>query len=294
MDELRQRQLRHLAADVVEGRDHDGLRRVVDDDVHAGRVLERADVPALAADDPPLHVVGGKLDERDGGLRGMARRNALEGVGDEVAGAALGVGAGFFLHLPHHAPEIVADELLRALEHVALRLFDREAGDALELPQLFVLRRLGLLLELLQVRLAVEEALLAAFEVGEPLVDPPLLRGDAFLDLDDLRTPVFELLLEFGAQLERVLARLHLSLTADGRGGPLGVGVEALALLFRVRCAPRDEEPGAHEGAREHAEGDPDDQEADGSSHCSLLRDRARRNGGFGESAARRRASSAD
>ena len=53
-----QRQLRDLAADPVERREHDRLRRVVDDEVDAGEVLERADVAALAADDAALHVVG--------------------------------------------------------------------------------------------------------------------------------------------------------------------------------------------------------------------------------------------
>src|SRR3954447_14235703 len=46
-----------LAADAVEaGQDH-RVRRVVDDEVDAGEVLEGADVAALAADDAALHVV---------------------------------------------------------------------------------------------------------------------------------------------------------------------------------------------------------------------------------------------
>ena len=63
LDQLRQGHLRHLAADPVERREHDGARRVVDDDVHTGQVLERPDVPALSADDAALHVVGRELDE---------------------------------------------------------------------------------------------------------------------------------------------------------------------------------------------------------------------------------------
>ena len=92
LDQLRQRQPRDLAADAVERGEHDRLRRVVDDEVDAGEVLERADVAALAADDPALHVVGGELDERDRRLGGVARGDALERVGDEVARAALRLG----------------------------------------------------------------------------------------------------------------------------------------------------------------------------------------------------------
>ncbi len=43
-----------LTADAVEGRQHHRLGRVVDDDVDAGEVLERADVAALATDDAAL------------------------------------------------------------------------------------------------------------------------------------------------------------------------------------------------------------------------------------------------
>ena len=63
LDQLRQRQPRDLAAEPVERREHDRVRRVVDDEVDAGEVLERADVAALAADDPALHVVGRQLDD---------------------------------------------------------------------------------------------------------------------------------------------------------------------------------------------------------------------------------------
>ena len=83
LDELRERQLRHLASDAVERGEDDRLRRVVDDEVDARQVLQRADVAALAADDTALHVVGRELDHRDRRLRRMAGGDALEGVGDE-------------------------------------------------------------------------------------------------------------------------------------------------------------------------------------------------------------------
>ena len=50
----------------IEGGDDDGFRRVVDDEVDARQVLERADVATLASDDSALHVVGGQLDDGDG------------------------------------------------------------------------------------------------------------------------------------------------------------------------------------------------------------------------------------
>ena len=133
LDELEQRDLRDLAADRVERREHDRLGRVVDDHVHAGQVLERADVASLAADDPPLHVVGRELDQRRRRLRCVARGNALERVGDEVPGASLRLGLRLLVELAHPACEVVADELLGLLEEARLRLVHGHAGDALEL-----------------------------------------------------------------------------------------------------------------------------------------------------------------
>ena len=136
LDQLQQRQLGDLAADPVERREHDGLRRVVDDEVDAGQVLEGADVAALAADDAALHVVRRQLDERGRRLRGVTRRDALERVGDEVPRASLRLGLRLLLQLANAAGEVVADELLGPLEQVALRLARRHPRDPLEVLQL--------------------------------------------------------------------------------------------------------------------------------------------------------------
>ena len=137
------------------------MRRVVDDEVDAGEMLERADVAALAADDAALHVVGRELDDGDRRLGGVARGDALQGVGDEVACAPLRLRPRLLLEHPHAAAEVVADELLASLEQMRLRLLLRHAGDALQRRLLVVLRLLQLLLQLAEVRLAVGHALLA-------------------------------------------------------------------------------------------------------------------------------------
>src|SRR5205085_9201976 len=54
------------------------LRRVVDDQVDARVRLERADVPALPADYPALHVVRRKREDRDRGLGCLIRRDPLD------------------------------------------------------------------------------------------------------------------------------------------------------------------------------------------------------------------------
>ena len=60
LDELFQGQPGDLPAHRVKAGDGDGLRGVVDDQIHAGHGLQGADVAALPADDAALHLVVGQ------------------------------------------------------------------------------------------------------------------------------------------------------------------------------------------------------------------------------------------
>ena len=91
LEQLLQRHARDLAAHAVEAGEDHGVRRVVDDEVDAGQVLEGADVAALAPDDAALHVVGGELDDADGRLGGMAGGEPLHHDGEDVADAPVGL-----------------------------------------------------------------------------------------------------------------------------------------------------------------------------------------------------------
>ena len=135
LDQLLERHLRDLATDPVERREHDRVRRVVHDHVDARQVLERPDVAALAADDPPLHVVARELDDRDGGLGRVAGGDPLERIGHERPRTSPRLRAGLLLHLPHRPRELVPDEVLRPLEHRGLGLAERHPRDPLELLQ---------------------------------------------------------------------------------------------------------------------------------------------------------------
>ena len=81
----------HLAAGLVKGGQGDGLGGVVDDEVDTGGRLEGADVAALAADDPALHLVAGQGHHCDGGLAGMVGGAPADGLRDHVAGDVLAV-----------------------------------------------------------------------------------------------------------------------------------------------------------------------------------------------------------
>ena len=144
------------------------MRRVVDDEVHAGEVLERPDVAALPADDPALHVVEGSsttvtvVSAVDSPRRAAARRPPIPAPGastrraprprasERVARARAGPA------LPHaRAPAPRASGL-------------RQPCHVLELGELGVLRVLELVLELADVLFPVGETLIATSELLEP------------------------------------------------------------------------------------------------------------------------------
>ena len=188
------------------------MRRVVDDEVHAGEVLERPDVAALPADDPPLHVVGGKLHDGYRRLGRVTRRDALQRVGHQVPRPALRLGARLVLERPNASRELVPGLLFPTLEHQRPCLGLRQPCHVLELGELGVLRVLELVLELADVLFPVGETLIATSELLELPFDLDLLRQDALFDLQHLRAPVGELRVDLAAQTDRLLAGLDLRL----------------------------------------------------------------------------------
>ena len=131
-DELRDGEPGDLAADGIEARQHDRLGRVVDDQVDAGRLLERPDVAALAADDPALHLVAGQVDDGDRVLGGVVRGDALHRRDDDLAGLLLGLVAGAPLDRPGELHRVVLRLLADGLEEHALGVLGGHPGDLLE------------------------------------------------------------------------------------------------------------------------------------------------------------------
>jgi hypothetical protein len=173
-------------------------------------------------------------------------------------------GPRFLFRLPNPARELVADQLLRALEEVRLRLVDRHARDPLELGHLRLPGALQLLLQLLRVRLAVEDPLLAARQLGQLAADLLLLREDALLDLERLGSPHCDLLLDLGSHANGFLPRLDLRLPPHRFRLPARFRDQQLPRAARRREARAREGVQREEGERDpHSEADryPDDDE---------------------------------
>ena len=111
-----QRKPRDLTANRIEAGYDDSVGSVVDDDIDARRQLERANVSAFAANDPPLHFIIGQGNGRDSRLDALLGGNALDRQCDDflclafrvalgrfadLADPVGGIGLGFLFHAVH-------------------------------------------------------------------------------------------------------------------------------------------------------------------------------------------------
>src|SRR5262249_14735388 len=148
----------------VEARERDRVRRVVDDQIATGRLLQGADVAPLAADDATLHVVAGDGDNGDGGLRGDVRGDALDCGGEDLPRPPVRRIAVLRLDLVQ-TPLGVLSYLALDLGHQQVaRLLGRKLRHALNLLQPPLAQLFELLLRLVQLVLASAQALLAPLE----------------------------------------------------------------------------------------------------------------------------------
>ena len=204
---------RDLAPHAVEARQDDRVRRVVDDEVDAGEVLQRADVAALAADDAALHVVGSSWTT------------------DTVVSAAWPAARRCMqtermLRTRRSASRLVSSSIWRTRRAESCRAWSstscsRTCGPApasgrrrpLELADVVALALLELLTLAVELAVAVVERVLPTSEIGELDVDRLLLGDDPLLDAHDLGAALEQLGLE-------VVARGGAAPIADAGGRP--------------------------------------------------------------------------
>ena len=217
-DELGDRQPGDLAADRVEaGQDH-GLGRVVDDQVDAGRLLEGADVAALAADDPALHLVRRQVDDRDGVLGGVVGGHALDRGDDDVAGLVLGVLAGAPLDRAGDLDRVVLGLLADGLDEDVLGVLGRHVRDALEGGDLLAVGPGEVLAGLVELALAVEELAVALLEHVGALVELLVALEEAALEAGQLGASGAGLFLGLALHAELLVLRLEDQLLLAGAG----------------------------------------------------------------------------
>ena len=222
LDQLGQRQPGRLAADVVEGADDHHARRVVDDHVDAGAFLEGADVAALAADDPALHVVAGNVHGADGGVGGVLGGVAVDGGGQDAAGLLL-AGLPQVLLVPLQAAGDRLGQLaLEPLQQQRLGLLAAQAADLLQLLRLLLDLLVCLLRPPLDLGLPLRQLALAvlqgAFLLQQGLVlllQPVLALVEPALLVAQLGAELVRLAVEFLALLVEVVLGLQFGFFKD-------------------------------------------------------------------------------
>src|SRR5205814_6747061 len=107
----------------------------------AGRRLERADVPPLAADDPTLHLIGGEGHRRHRALRGGLGGEPLDREREDLLGFLVGALARLLLQVTGEGGGVVAGLILEPAKQLLLPVLSGDAGDLLRPgPRLPLLR----------------------------------------------------------------------------------------------------------------------------------------------------------
>src|SRR6266478_4208506 len=154
-DELFEGETRDFAAYRIEARHNDRIRRVVDDDVDSGGELERANVPALAADDAPLHLIVWKRDSGNRGFHALFGRDPLDRQRDYFLRLSLSVSFGGLANLADLVGRVGVRLLLHSMHQLRLGVGGGESSQLLQ-PSPFLAE------QLVELLLAVPEGLFAA------------------------------------------------------------------------------------------------------------------------------------
>ena len=217
------RHARQFSADRIESTEHDGLRCVVDQYIDPGRSFEGANVASFAANDAAFDlVIGQRQRATGGGLRvvGCATFNRDR---NQAFRLALGAFPGFVQDVAGQRPGVRLHFVFHLGQELRPGLFRRQTRDALQFRLREVLQVVKLLLNPVQVLLAVALDLLPlrhflgfslqqihfAVEIGVALREP-LFRFGEFL------APLFRFLFKVFARLEHLVLGGHVRFAKDG------------------------------------------------------------------------------
>ena len=126
----------------VETGKNDRLRCIINNQFHTGKLLQCPDISSLTADDSPLHFIVRKLYYRDGGLRHLVCRTALNRFHDILSCRLLR----FFLRsgiiFPNNERRIMLDTVLNGMQKFLPCLLFGKTGNSFQFYNLLRVQRL--------------------------------------------------------------------------------------------------------------------------------------------------------
>ena len=231
LDQLGERDAGDLTPDRVEAAQNDGLGRVVDDQIDAGRLLEGADVATLAADDAALHLVARQVDDADRVLGRVVGGDALHGRHDDVASLLAGLFAGGALDRTSEADGIVLGFLTHGFEQETLRVGSAQPADTLKGGHLVLGRPGKLLARLVKFAFALDELAIALLDHVGALVDLLVALEEAALEVVELTPLRASFVLSFTLQAQLLVLGLEDQVLLLGSGSLDDQGSLLLGLL---------------------------------------------------------------
>ena len=105
-----------LTAHRIKSGKYNRLRRIIDDQLDAGQLLQCTDITSLTADDAALHIIIRKLHDGNGRLRHLIGCATLNRIHDIVAGTLLRLFLRLIVILANHLRIVVLRVLFEGLQ----------------------------------------------------------------------------------------------------------------------------------------------------------------------------------
>ena len=200
-NELLQRQPGDFPADRVEARQGDGLRGVVDNQIHAGQGFQSPDIPAFPADNAALHFIAGQGHHRNGGLAHMVRGAAGNGHRNHFPCLFLCLVLELLLKVCDFHRFLVGQLPFQAFQKLFLGLAGCQARNAFQLVDLAFLKLFRFLQPFLNLKVLLLDAFLFFLQVIQLAVQGFLFLLDSALLPGNFGAAVLNVPFRLGAQL---------------------------------------------------------------------------------------------
>ena len=200
----------------IEARNGYALRRVVDEQVYARKLLEAANIATFATDNAALQVVGRNVDGFHRGFGRVIGGDALNCEAQDFARLLVGFSLGTLLGLANNGGAFMRDLIAKVVEQFLLRLFGRHAGDMLEAHIYFLNGTVQIALTTLDLTLHGRELMLAGIEALDAAINGFLALRNAVFGGTNFLHALFVLSLSFLLHLEHFVFGFNHSFAAHG------------------------------------------------------------------------------